>query len=692
MSTMDSGQHKFAWLHHASTSTKLLSIFSLICLLMAFLGGVGIWGMAQMNGEMTTIANYTVPKTFAIENARADLIQLGRDFRQSLIELDGAKKGQEVTGLASKEQQLLADFAAFQGFSHSSDEQQAIVSIQSKLSALLDQMHQLEQLIMQNNPASNTQVATAISTSWSPLGSDIIATMTQLTTQNQNQVNTSRDAAAAAFLRLLIASILIFLFVTALAMALGILISRQIARPLNAVVEAANRVADGDLSPVDQLVAEYGGRSETGKLALAFDQMIQSLRSLMKVTNRIADGDLTPIDDIVAKYQGDEKAGQLAKALNLMVYNLREVVSVAENIAEGNLIQIDEMVEQYSDNEKAGQLAKALHRMIANLRQMIGQIIEASTSISSTSAQIILAAEQAGKATEQVSQTIQQVSISVQSQSAQLVGINAEMENLKQVGDQMAETAMSTGKIAENSAKTINETLAGMQAVGQNVSEAARQVQILAQRSQAISEITVSIADLADQTNLLALNAAIEAARAGEHGRGFAVVADEVRKLAERSSLATKDIAKIISEVQQQMGTTISTMEMGVTNVQNLSTYSSEAANALERILTAQENTIHQAQTVAQGAERTMIALGSAASVSEENSASAEEVAAATEQMAAQVEETIAATHHIDELGNNLRQVVSVFNLDEESSNAVHSNSKRKTNKKAYHATERRAA
>jgi methyl-accepting chemotaxis protein len=680
------------WLRNSSTSTKLLGAFAALCVCLACVGGLGIWGMNQINTGTVAVANRSLPEIVTLASFRNDFLLISNTLRQAFIEPNTAKVQQEISQIAPIEQHLQSSFKTYLAYGHETVETGLLSTLEPNIQKWLDMLHQLEPLVAANTAASDATAAPMIINSWGPLGTTISDDLSQLIALNQQHAQTTQSDAAATYMHLLVALIVIIVLATTLALGLGVFISRQIARPLTAMVGLAEQVADGDLSPVDDLVYRYGGRSETGKLALALQAMVENLRGLVVIANRVADGDLTPTDDLVAPYQGREKAGQLAKALHSMVTSLREVVGVAERIANGNLAQIDDLVVRYEGRPEAGKLAKTLHHMVQNLRGVVRQIFAVSDSISATSQQINETAEQSGQATNQVAATIQQVSSGVLSQSEQLTAIATEMVTLQQAGEQVATTAKATGNIAKESAQIINDTLKGMQTVGQNVGEAAHQVQILAERSKAISEITTSIADLADQTNLLALNAAIEAARAGEHGRGFAVVADEVRKLAERSSSATQDIAKIINEVQGQMGTTISTMEAGVSNVHQLTDRSGDASQALQRILVAMEDAIQQAQMVAQGAQRASSAVTNAASVSEENSASAEEVSAATEEMAAQVEETVAATAQIEALSGELRAAVEIFQLGEAEQMAPLALAKpRKTGEKAPSVTRQAA-
>jgi methyl-accepting chemotaxis protein len=255
--------------------------------------------------------------------------------------------------------------------------------------------------------------------------------------------------------------------------------------------------------------------------------------------------------------------------------SLKKITELIQQMAANNLAVADLQMTDKSEISRAG---LALDRMKNSLAEMITSISTTAEHLASASEEISSAAsQQASTAGSQKDQTAQ-VATALQEMAATVQQVSENSGRAAEASRKAADTARQGGAVVE-------QTLVKMQVIADSVRGSAEKVEELGKRSVQIGRIVGVINDIADQTNLLALNAAIEAARAGEQGRGFAVVADEVRKLAERTTTSTKEIASMIEAVQSETQVAVQAMEEGTKQVAEGVATTQKAGEALQQII-----------------------------------------------------------------------------------------------------------
>lgn len=470
----------------------------------------------------------------------------------------------------------------------------------------------------------------------------------------------------------LIVVVLLFLSV------ITFLVIRSVLSPIRRTAQLADELAEGNT----QIQIQKGRKDELGMLTESFQRIITSESEMARTAQHIANGNLS------VDFQPRSARDELGLAFAEMLSQLRKLVTEVSDSANA----VSTAASQLSS--ASDQSGKATNQIATTIQQIASGATQQSEEINKTSG----SAEQMGRAIEGIAKGAQEQAKAINKVSQVTTRISAAIEQVTNNAQSVARDSAEAAKHSRNGTQTVKETIIGMESIRSKVNLSASKVEEMGNHSSKIGMIVETIEDIASQTNLLALNAAIEAARAGEQGKGFAVVADEVRKLAERSSLATKEIAALIKGIQSTVSEAINAMEESAGEVEAGVMRASSAGEALNKILETAESVYVQAEGAGEAAIKVSAAatelveavdavsavieeniaateemaansseltqaVENIASVSEENSAAVEEVSASTEEVLAQVEQVSASATSLMEMAQGLQNVVAQFTL-----------------------------
>jgi methyl-accepting chemotaxis protein len=364
------------------------------------------------------------------------------------------------------------------------------------------------------------------------------------------------------------------------------------------------------------------------------------LQDLTRVAERITQGDLKA--RVAFKARSDE-VGVLSRAFEQMTDSLMAMAHAAEQIAAGDLRT---SVQPKSSEDLLG---NAFSRMVADLRGQIRDLIEGTNVISTSAAEILASTAQLASSASQSATAVTETTTTVEE-------VRQTAEVTSQKARNVSDGAQKNAEISKSGRKSNQDLVIGMGRIKQQMESIASSMVRLSEQSQAIGQIIASVEDLAAQSNLLAVNAAIEAAKAGEHGKGFGVVAQEVRSLAEQSRQATTQVRTILTEIQKATSAAVMATEQGSKAVEEGERQTVTAGDSIESLNASIAEAAQASTQIAASSQQQLVGMDQVATAMES-------IKQASSQNVASAKQLESAARNLHQLGQQLKQMVERYKV-----------------------------
>jgi methyl-accepting chemotaxis protein len=620
------------WLLNLSTRRKLLFAFGLLLLVVAAVIAAAYDGMRRLEASQRMLFERDARIVTELTEFRADanrqraqMLQLQiepRRAEQQALERDIAARAGEIDGDLKTLRELM------QGDAH-------FVARLDELAALLALYRRGREeqvaLVYAGQFDQARQMSSGIQNERFEKIRALALTLANEAQQRARQTIELAEAQMHASVRLFLA---LGLGALVLGLAVAAFLNRIIAAPLDDLAERAERIAAGEIvvSP-----PRPPRRDEIGRLEEKFKRMVDSLQEKAAAAGRIAAGDL----DFEFAPRSDRDA--LGNAFVMMIGKLRERETAARQIAAGEL-RVD--VRPASEKDTLGTAFATMVESLREINREIGEgvnVLAASASqILSGTTQVVTGASETAAAMAETATTVEEVK-----QTATLSNQKAKA---------VAEAAQKAAQVSQGGKRAVEESTEGMQRIRGQMEEIAESIVRLSEQSQAIGEIIATVNDLAEQSNLLAVNAAIEAAKAGEQGKGFAVVAQEVKSLAEQSKQATSQVRNILGDIQKATSGAVLATEQGAKAVEVGVRLSKEAGEAIRQLAESIGESAQAASQIAVSAQQQLAGMNQLALATEN-------IKQATTQNLDSTRQAETAAHDLHSLGQKLQVLVGRYRL-----------------------------